>query len=326
MRSSLHRRTLLQAALAAPLASIAGAALAQPAGRTITIVVPFPPGGSQDVIARAVAAQMQLSLKQSVVVDNKPGAGGNIGAMAVARAAPDGQTVLAAGASIAITPHLQKASGFDPAKELAGTSLITAGPFLLVANPNAPYQTLEQFLAYARANPGKVNYGSTGPATTGHLVSEEFARITGTRLFHIPYAGVAPANTALLSGDIHMLWNDVLLSMPGVRAGKVKMLAVATARRSPVVPDIPTVGESGYPGFEPAFKFGYFAPAGTPRPIIDKLNAEVLAALEAPAIKAAAAERGWQLAGTSPEGYARMLTDEIAFWGRIVRDAGIEKQ
>lgn len=294
--------------------------------RPVIIVVPIAPGGGTDIFARLMATELTKRLGQPMVVENRPGAGNVIGIRNVVSAPPDGYRLLFTSNTVTIDQSVKKNPEFNVLRDLAPIANVVNGVYALVVHSSVPATTLPEFVTWARANPGKVNYGSTGPATTGHLVSEEFARITGTKLFHIPYAGVAPATTALMAGDVHMLWNDLLLSQPGVKAGKLRILAVATPKRVAAFPDIPTVAESGYPGFEPAFKFGFYGPAGTPRPIIARLNTEILAALDAPAIKAAAAERGWQLAGTSPDGFARMLNDEIAFWARIVRDAGIEKQ
>jgi tripartite-type tricarboxylate transporter receptor subunit TctC len=319
MRSSLRRRALLQAALGAPLASLGGTVMAQATGRAITIVVPFPPGGSQDVIARAVAAQMQLSLKQSVVVDNKPGAGGNIGAMAVARAAPDGQTVLAAGASIAITPHLQKASGFDPAKELAGTSLITAGPFLLVANPNAPYQTLEQFLAYARANPGKVNYGSQGPGSVPHLAMEYLRSLAKIDLLHVPYRGGAPNVQALLAGEVQVSIESAVATSAHIRAGKLRPLAVTFKEPLEAFPGVPPLART-LPGYELAGWQGLFVPAATPMDVRTRLAEEVHKAVRSAEVSKLLKDLNTETRLTTPQETDAWVKAEYAKWGKVIAD------
>lgn len=326
----MRRRICMAGSLALTLLAAVPLAQAQDApwpSRPITVVVPIAPGGGTDIAARLLAKELATRLGQPVVVENKPGAGNVIGIRNVVSAPPDGYRLLFTSNTVTIDQSVKKNPEFNVLRDLTPISNAVNGVYALVVNTSlVPATNFAEFVTWAKANAGKVNYGSPGLATTGHLMTEEFGRVTGTRLFHVPYAGVAPATTALLAGDIHMLWNDVVLSQPGVKAGKLRILAVASRQRSSLLPEVPTVAESGYPGFEAAFKFGFYAPAGTPRPIVDRLNAEIRAALETPALKTAAAERGWQLAPTTPEGFVTMLTDEIAFWARIVRDAKIEKQ
>lgn len=292
----------------------------------ITVVVPIAPGGGTDIFARALSKELSTQMGQPVIVENKPGAGNVIGIRNVVDAPADGYRLLFTSNTITIDQSVKIHPEFDVLRDLQPISNVVNGIYALVVSQDVPAHNLKEFIEYAKANPGKINYGSTGPATTGHLVTEEFARVTGTSLFHVPYSGVAPATTALLSGDIQMLWGDVLLSMPAVKSGKARILAVASAKRSAIAPDVPTVSESGYPGFEADFKFGLYAPRDTPQPIIDKLHREVIAALKSDSIQRIAAERGWQLDGNSPSEFRAMLNREIDFWGRIVREAGIERR
>jgi len=292
----------------------------------ITIVVPIAPGGGTDIFARVLAKELSSQMGVPVIVENRPGAGNVIGIRNVVNAPPDGSRLLFTSNTITIDQSIKKQPEFDVLNDLEPISNVVNGVYALLVNNDVPANTLAEFIAYAKANPGKLNYSSTGTATTGHLASEEFGRVTGISLFHVPYSGLAPAMTALLSGDVQVLWGDALAALPSIKAGKIKILAVASATRSPVVPDVPTVAESGYPGFEPAFKFGLYAPRGTPKDIIDRLHREVVTALQSPSIQQAAAERGWQLDGNSPSEFKAMLSDEVEFWARIVREAGIERK
>lgn len=308
------------------LGAAADTALAQYPARPIRVVVPIAPGGGTDIFARLMSTELASQFGQPVVVENMPGAGNIVGIKNVIAAPPDGYRLLFTSNTVTIDQSVKIKPEFDLMRDLTPIANVVNGVYVLMVSTRIPAASLAEFVAWARANPGKVNYGSTGLATTGHLISEEFARVTGTRLFHIPYGGVAPANTAFLAGDIDMLWNDALLSMPAVKSGKARILVVGSRTRSPILPDVPTMIEAGHPGFEAAFKFGYFGPGGTPRPIVERLNSEILAALKSPRIRSAAEERGWEIAGTSPEGYKRMLEDEVALWARVVREAKIEKQ
>lgn len=303
---------------------------AQPAAnypaRPITVVVPIAAGGGTDIFARVMAVELSKQMGQQVIVDNKPGAGNVIGIRNVVSAPADGYRLLFTSNTVTIDQSVKKNPEFEVLRDLTPIANVVNGVYALAVSTSIPANNLSEFLAWAKANPGRINYGSPGNATTGHLMTEEFARVTGLKLFHIPYAGVAPATTALMAGDIQMLWNDVLLTMPVVKAGKARIIAVASPQRSPILPDVPTVAESGFPGFEAAFKFGFYAPVHTPPEIVARLHKEIMTALQSPAVKTVAAERGWQIAGTTPEGFRAMLGDEIAFWARIVREANIEKQ
>ncbi|HYF18335.1 MAG TPA: tripartite tricarboxylate transporter substrate binding protein [Ramlibacter sp.] len=310
---------LRHCAAALTLASLALAAAAQYPSRPVTIVVPFPPGGSQDVIARAIANQMQQSMKQSVVVENRPGAGGNIGAQAVARAAPDGHMVLAGGAAISMTAHLQKGASFDPAKELVGTSLITAGPFVLVAHPSAPFQTLEQFIAYARANPGKVNYGSQGPGSVPHLAMEYFRSLAKVDLVHVPYKGAAPNVQAVLAGEVPVTIESAVATTQHIRAGKLRPLAVTFKEPLEAFPDVPPIAKV-LPGYELAGWQGLFVPAATPPDVRARLSEEIHKAVRSAEVSKLLRELNTQVRLTTPQETDAWVRSEYTKWGKVIAD------
>jgi tripartite-type tricarboxylate transporter receptor subunit TctC len=318
VRSTLNA-TLATICAAVALAAFDAAAQAQYPTRPVTIVVPFPPGGSQDTIARAIALQMQASTKKAFVVDNKPGAGGNIGAAAVAKAAPDGYTLLAAGASIAITPHLQKNMTFDPLKELAGTSLITAGPFVLVAHPAAPFQTLEQFVAHARAHPGKVAYGSQGPGSVPHLAMEYLRGLAKIELLHVPYKGAAPNVQALLAGEVQVSIESAVATTQHIRAGKLRPLAVTLKEPVEAFPGVPPIAKS-YPGYELAGWQGLFVPSGTPIEVRTRLAEEIHKAVRTPEVSKLLKELNTEVRLTSVQETEAWVRGEHAKWGKVIQD------
>ena len=241
--------------------------------RAITLVIPFAPGGSTSIVGRGIADKMSELLGEKVVVDNRPGAGGTIGTKAVAKSDPDGYTlVLGYTGTLAIGPSLYKSAGYDPRKDFAPIGLIGNAPNSLVVHPSFPAKTVAELIAYAKANPGKVNFGSAGAGTVSHITGEYFARTAGITLVHIPYKGTGPALTDLLGGHIPMAFAPIPASHPNVSAGKLRALAVTSTTRSSLLPDVPTMAEAGLAGFDASLYYGLAAPAGTPRPIIDKLN------------------------------------------------------
>ena len=241
--------------------------------RAITLVIPFAPGGSTSIVGRGIADKMSELLGEKVVVDNRPGAGGTVGTKAVAKSDPDGYTlVLGYTGTLAIGPSLYKSVGYDPRKDFAPIGLIGNAPNSLVVNPSFPAKTVAELIAYAKANPGKVNFGSAGAGTVSHITGEYFARTAGITLVHIPYKGTGPALTDLLGGHIPMAFAPIPASHPNVSAGKLRALAVTSTTRSSLLPDVPTMAEAGLAGFDASLYYGLAAPAGTPRPIIDKLN------------------------------------------------------
>src|SRR5213080_3585621 len=249
--------------------------------RAITLVIPFAPGGSTSIVGRGVADKISELLGEKVVVDNRPGAGGTVGTKAVARSEPDGYTlVLGYTGTLAIGPSLYKNVGYDPRKDFAPIGLIGNAPNSLVVHPSFPAKTIGELIAYAKANPDKVNFGSAGAGTASHITGEYFARAAGIKLVHIPYKGTGPALVDLLGGHIPMAFAPIPATHPNVTAGKLRALAVTSVARTGLLPDVPTIAESGLPGFDASLYYGLVAPAGTPRPIIDKLNEALRAALK----------------------------------------------
>src|SRR5579864_6222060 len=248
--------------------------------RTITLVVPFPPGGSTSIVGRLIADKMSELLGQSIVVDNRGGAGGTVGTKAVAKSDPDGYTLLLGyTGTLAIAPSLYRNAGYDPRKDFAPIGMIGYAPASLVVHPSFPAKTVAEAIAYARANPGKVNFGSAGAGTVSHITGEYFARSAGITLMHIPYKGTSPALSDLLGGHIPMAFAPIPSTHANVSAGLLRALAVTGKTRTSLLPDVPTISEAGMPGFDASLYYGLVAPAGTPRPVIDRLNSALRTAL-----------------------------------------------
>lgn len=319
------RRSLaLAAAAAGALALMPFAVQAQafPA-KALTIVVPFSAGGTTDILARVVGQYMAKDLGQPVIIDNRAGAGGNIGAQMVARAAPDGYTLLMGTVGThAINQSLYKKMSFDPIKDFAPITRVALVPNLLVANPGQPYKNVKELIAYAKANPGKVSFASSGSGTSIHLSGEMFSQLAGVEMQHVPYKGSAPALTDLLGGQTAIMFDNMPSVIGHVKAGKLRPLAVTTPQRSPALPDVPTIAESGVPGYSATSWFGLLAPASTPAPVIAKLNASVLKALADPEVKKKLAEQGAEPHGEKPEQFAEFIRAETAKWGQTVKQSG----
>jgi len=316
------RRACLVAlvAIAAPLAA---AAQDYPT-RPVVLVSPFPPGGSVSLVARIVAEKMGETLGQSIVVENRGGAGGTIGARSVAKSPPDGYTLLLGyTGTLAIGPSMYPNAGFDPRKEFAPVGRIGTAPTLLVVHPSVPVHTVAELIAYAKANPGKLNFGSAGIGTVGHLAGELMATMAGLRLVHVPYKGTGPAITDLLGGHIPMMFTPVPTAHAQAESGLLRALAVTGAERSSLLPDLPTVAESGLPGYEAALRYGLVAPAGTPRAIIERLNKELRTALAAEDVRSRLAADGAEVLPSTPEQYAADIDREEATWSKVVNALGL---
>ena len=311
------------AALSLVLGS-APAAVAQPfPSRTVHIVVPFPPGGPLDATGRLIAQKLSEMWGQSVVVDNKPGAGGNIGADFVAKSAPDGYTVVMGALSThAVNPSLYPQMPYNAVKDFAPITLVAVTPNVLVVNPTLAVTSAKEFIAFAKANPGKLNFGSGSNGSAGHLAGELFNVETGAKMVHVPYKGGAPATQALLAGDTMLMFDNLANAMPQVKAGKLRALAVTTATRSSLAPDLPTMAEAGLPGFDIATWFGLLAPAGTPRDIIAKWNADVTKILASPEMRERLVAQGAEPSPTTPEQFGQMIEVELAKYARIVKASG----
>ena len=305
--------------------TIIGAAEAQsyPA-RPIRFIVPFAPGGGTDVLARLLAQRLFDPLGQPVVVDNRPGAGGVIGAEIAARAPADGYTiVLGSPGPLTINPNLQRVP-YDTLRDFAPISLATISPFVLVLHPSVPAGSVKDLIALAKARPGQLNYGSAGNGSVSHFSAEQFKSLAGVDLVHIPYKGAGPAVTDLLAGRLHLMFENLPTVVQHVRAGKLKMLAVGTRSRSALVPEYPTVAEAGVPGFESSTAFGVLAPAKTPAAAIARLNRELVNILHSPDIREKMTAQGVEAVGGTPQQYSAHLKDELAKYGRIVKAAGIK--
>ncbi|MBD8658008.1 tripartite tricarboxylate transporter substrate binding protein [Oxalobacteraceae sp. CFBP 13730] len=324
------RRTLTLAAASAlgllALTPLAAQAQAFPT-KAITIIVPFSAGGTTDILARVLGQFISKDLGQPVIIDNRAGAGGNIGTQLVARAAPDGYTILMGTVGThAINQSLYPKLAFDPIKDFAPLTRVALVPNLLVANPAQPFKTVKELMAYAKANPGKVTFGSSGSGTSIHLSGELFKQMAGVDIQHVAYKGSAPAVNDLLGNHIAIMFDNMPSAIGHVKAGKLRPLAVTTAQRSPALPDVPTIAEAGVPGYEATSWFGLLAPAGTPAPVVTKLNAAILKALADPDVKKKLLEQGAEPAGETPAQFAAFIASETVKWGKIVKQSGATAQ
>jgi len=296
-------------------------------GRTITLVIPFAPGGSTSIVGRVIADKMSQLLGQSIVVDNRPGAGGTVGTRAVANSEPDGYTILLGyTGTLAIGPSLYKNVGYDPGKDFAPIGMIGNAPSALVVHPSFAVKTVAELIAYAKANPGKVNFGSAGVGSVNHITGEYFARSAGITLVHIPYKGTGPALTDLLGGHIPMALAPIPAIHADVAARLLRALAVTGKTRSSLLPDVPTISETGLSGFEASLYYGLVAPAGTPRPVIEKLNKELRAALASDEVKKQLGLDGTEITPGSPEDYADFIDKDEKKWSELVKASGVEQE
>ena len=311
---------LAAGAAALPAASRIARAQAYPS-RPVRIVVPFAAGGSTDIIARLIGQWLSERLGQQFVIENRPGAGSNIGTEVVVNAPPDGYTLLLVGASSAINATLYEKLSFNFLRDIAPVSGIISIPFIMAVNPSFPAKTVSEFIAYARANPGKVNMASGGNGTAGHLSGELFKMMAGINMVHVPYRGEAPALTDMLGGQVQAMFGTMPASIEYVRAGKLRPLAVTSARRSELLPDLPTVGDF-VPGYETSALQGVGAPRNTPAEIINKLNKEINAGLADPKIKTRVADMGGTVLAGSPADFGKLIADETEKWGKVVKFSG----
>jgi tripartite-type tricarboxylate transporter receptor subunit TctC len=320
----MQRRTFL---LASAAAALPGAAAAQPTAwpvRPIRMVIGYPPGGSTDVAGRLLAEQLGRRLGQQVVVENRAGAGGTVGATSVARAEPDGYTLLlAASPEVSIAPITMKTMPYDPVRDLQPITLVGQVPFFLVVNPSLPVNTLEEFISYAKANPAKLNYSSFGNNTSNHLAGELFKALTGTRGVHVPYKGSGPSIVDLIGGQVQYTFDTPPAVLEHVRAGKLRALAVATRQRLASAPQVPTFAEAGLPGFSGGTWFGLFAPAKTPRSVIERVNTEAVALLNSPELAKTFADRGIVASPQAPEEFGRFVQAEVSKWKELAGKVGI---
>jgi tripartite-type tricarboxylate transporter receptor subunit TctC len=314
-------RILSLAALA--VATCAPAAAQDFPVRPVHLVVPFAAGGAPDVVARTIGQRLGERLGQSVVVENKLGAGGNIAYESVARAAADGYTLVFATTGIATDMSLFKKLKYDTLKDFAPVTLVASGPHVLVTNPSVPAQNVRELVAYAKQRPRQLSYGSSGNGTVLHLAGELFNMKAGVELLHVPYRGAALAQNDLVGGTIHMMFSDVASALPYIKANSLRPIAVTGSKRLASLPEVPTIAESGVPGYDIEAWFGILAPAGTPAPVVDRLNRELRAVLAMPEVKQRLASLGQDLVGNTPQEFATFLRGEVAKMGEIVKASGI---
>ena len=300
------------------------AADAYPA-RPVRVVVPYTPGGSNDFVARLVAPRLSSAWKQPVIVDNRPGGGSLLGSELVARAAPDGYTLLVTSGALAVSVNLQRLP-FDPVKDLAPVALMAQMPYVLGVSPVLPVKTARDLVAMAKAKPGGLAFGSSGTGTSTHLTAELFKSMARIDMLHVPYKGGGPALTALAGNEVQVLFNVVSGLLPQVRAGRVRGIGVSSHERIPVAPELPTIAESGVPGFYSVSGYTAFAPAGTPTAVISKINAEINSALKDPAVQERFRALGVTALSGEPALLGQFLKSEIARWGKLIREAGIKIQ
>ena len=324
---TLPRIVALAALLAWIALGVAPAAHAQPyPGKPIRIVVTFAAGGGADYVARVVAARLTDAVGQPVIVENKPGAGGGIGAEVVAKAAPDGYTLLlGAAGTMTVLPNLQKMP-FDPVKDFDAVGLLGSSPFVLTVAPNIKVNTVAELTALAKASPGKLKFGSSGIGGSPHLAGELYKRTAQIDIVHVAYKGLAPAITDLLAEQLQILFADVGLVSQHIASGKLKGLAVTGRERSSVLPQLPTMIEAGVPGYQAGTWYGLFAPAGTPPAVLARLNAELQKIVALPEIRTQFAGQGIEPAGGAPEQLASLTRDDLARWGKLIKDANIQLQ
>ncbi|MEO8753887.1 MAG: tripartite tricarboxylate transporter substrate binding protein [Casimicrobiaceae bacterium] len=314
-------RAVACAAIAA-FAALAHAQAPYPT-KPIRLVVPFPAGGTTDIIARAVSQRLTETLGQAVVVDNRPGAGGNIGAELVAKSPPDGYTLLMGTVGThAINPGLYAKMPYDHVRDFAPVILVAGVPNVLVVPTALPVNSVQELIAYAKANPGKLNFASSGAGTSIHLSGEMFKTMTGVNIAHVPYKGSAPALQDLVGGQVQMMFDNLPSSLALIKGGKLKALAVTSAQRSAALPDVPTMIESGFAGFEASSWFGILAPAGTPKDVIARLSGEVAKWLATPDAKEKMAAQGAIPAGLMPDEFTRHIAAETVKWQKVVKDSG----
>ena len=291
--------------------------------KPIRMICPFPPGGTTDVVARLVAQKLTEAWKEQVVVDNRTGAGGIIGTELAAKAPADGYTVLLGSITThAVNPALYKKLNFDPIKDFTPVTLVVSSPQLLAVHPSVAAKSVKELIALAKAKPGQLNYGSAGVGTSPHLTFELFKSMAGIDAVHVPYKGTGPAITELIAGQVHMMITGVVALMPHVKSGRLRGIAVTSAKRVAALPDLPTVAESGVPKFDVSSWFGVFLPAGTPKPIVAKMNGEIRKIVDIPDVRQKLISQGADPETNTPEEFAAYVKSEMVKWGKVVRDTG----
>src|SRR4051794_11219499 len=306
--------------------SVEGKAQSYPS-KPIRLIVPVAAGGNQEITARAVAEEMSKGLGQQIVVESRPSSSALVGTQLVARAAPDGYTLLSVSTTFARAPVLAAAAGYDPVRDFIGVSLISRIPLVLVVNPAMPVKSVAELIALAKANPGELSYASSGLGSTGHVAQEMFNRMAGIRMLHVPYKGNAQALVDVLGGQVPVIFDQLSTSLAHVRSGKLRALGVSSRARSPLLPEVPTISESGLAGFEDVTWNAILAPAGTPKPVVDRLHREIVRAVAVPQLRDRFLERAIDLTSSaSPEELAAYLKSEVVSFAQVAKDAGLKAE
>lgn len=325
MRQSFAtRRARALCAAAALGCALPAAAQTDFPAKPIRVIVPLAPGGGNDLVARMVGSRLQERLGQAIVVDNRPGVGGVVGTEIASRATPDGYTLLVANNSHPAMGALYPKLSFDPVRDFAPVTLAAISPLVVAVHPSVPFKTFGEFLAWTRAHPGRVHYGTSGVGSPPHLAGELIAAQAKIDLTPVPFKGIAPALTAVLGNEIQMTFANLPVSMPHVHAGRLRALAITSAKRSEALPDLPTVAESGLPGFEASIWFGFLAPAGTPRAILERLNREIVAVLRLPEVRQQLVAQGVETVASSIDEFAAIMKNDAARLGKLIRERGIK--
>ena len=326
MRQHRFAAVLAAVCFLAPSAAAAQGAPDPYPAKPVRIIIGLAPGGGTDIQARLFAQKLSEGFGRSFVVENRTGAGGTVAYALIAKSPPDGYTLLGATSGYTITPSVYSKLPYDPIKDFAPISLVAQAPFLLLTHPALPVRSVKDLLALARAKPGVLDCGSAGHGSSTHMAFELFKSLSGAKITHIPYKGTGPALIDGIAGQVHMLFGNVLSTMTHVKAGRLRALAVTTARRSTVLPELPTVAEAGVPGYEDTTWFGMIAPAGTPPAIINRLNAELIKAARSAEVVERLAPDGGEPVGNSPEQFAQLINAEIERWRKVVKSAGIKPE
>jgi tripartite-type tricarboxylate transporter receptor subunit TctC len=321
----IPRKAFAFLASAGLVAAFAGSAAAQSyPSRNVTAIIPFAAGNANDITARIVFEQLQKQLGQPIVIESKPGAGGTIGVGQAARATPDGYTVLFHSATFSASYVTHKSLPYDTLNDFTAVSAVSISPSVLVASPKKGYKTAAELIAAAKAKPGELNFASSGNGTSIHLSGELFKAMTGTDIVHVPYKGSGPAVTDLLGGQVQMMFDNMPSSLPHVKAGKLRALGVTSAKRSPALPEVSTIAEAGVPGYDATSWFGILAPAGTPEPVVTRLQGAIVQALGEPEMRQRMADLGAEPVGDTPAEFGQFITAELAKWAKVVNDAGVK--
>jgi tripartite-type tricarboxylate transporter receptor subunit TctC len=316
-------KTILLSGLIALAAILAGTAQAQYPNKTVRLILPFPPGGGTDTIGRIVALKLTEQLGQQVVVENRPGGGANIGVEVAAKSPPDGYTLVVPTITNAIGQTLYTRLNFDLVKDFAHITLLATTPLILVVHPSVPVKSVKEFIAFAKTRPGQLSYSSSGSGSAAHLAGEYFSSLTGVKMVHVPYKGGGPSMIALVGGEVSVCFATMPSAITYVKSGRLRGIAVSPARRSPTMPDVPTIAEAGVPGYDAGSWYGLVAPAGTPAAVITRLHTETVKLLNLPDVKERLYNAGLEVVTSTPDEYTAFTRSEIVKWGKIVKSTGL---